>query len=60
MSESQKKTETSHEWELPNHQRGLVDDIVEEGQYEAAIEMLLQLRAPQYKPPVYVNFVVLC
>lgn len=35
---------------MSNHQGGLVDDIIEEGQYEAAIEMLFQLRSPQYKP----------
>lgn len=41
---------------MTNNQRGLVDDIIEEGQYEAAIEMLFQLRSPQYKPSVYVGF----
>ena len=43
---------------MTNNQRGLVDDIIEEGQYEAAIEMLFQLRSPQYKPSVYVGFSV--
>lgn len=40
---------------MSNHQRGLVDDIIEEGQYEAAIEMLFQLRSPQYKPSACVH-----
>ncbi|KAF5326265.1 hypothetical protein D9611_000039 [Ephemerocybe angulata] len=52
MSPGEKARETTEEWELPNHQRGLVDDIVEESQYEAAIAVLSQLRSPQYKPAV--------
>ena len=47
---STKSSSQTQEWEMANHQRGLIDDIIEEGQYEAAIETLLQLRSPQYKP----------
>jgi hypothetical protein len=57
MADSPRTPQTLPEWELPNHQRGLVDDIIEEGQYEAAIEALFQLRSPQYKPSMQVAFV---
>ncbi|KAJ6500075.1 hypothetical protein C8R47DRAFT_1110343 [Mycena vitilis] len=38
------------ESEMPQHQRNLVDPCLEEGQYEAAIEILSQLRSPHHKP----------
>ncbi|EAU91498.1 hypothetical protein CC1G_01987 [Coprinopsis cinerea okayama7 len=38
------------ERELGNNQRGLVDNIIDENQYEAAISTLFQLRSPQHKP----------
>lgn len=56
MNDAQNSPQTLPEWELPNHQKGLVEDIIEEGQYEAAIEMLFQLRSAQYKPSMQVPF----
>ncbi|KAJ3526755.1 hypothetical protein NMY22_g10044 [Coprinellus aureogranulatus] len=50
MANDQKAKASRQEWEMNNHQRGLVDDIIEEGHYEAGIEILLQLRSPQHKP----------
>ncbi|KAJ7217792.1 hypothetical protein GGX14DRAFT_597979 [Mycena pura] len=38
------------ESEMSQHQRNLVDLCLEEGQYEAAIEALAQLRSPHHKP----------
>ncbi|KAJ6594151.1 hypothetical protein B0H19DRAFT_918584 [Mycena capillaripes] len=38
------------ESEMSQHQRNLVDLCLEEGQYEAAIDILAQLRSPQHKP----------
>ncbi|TFK23657.1 hypothetical protein FA15DRAFT_642120 [Coprinopsis marcescibilis] len=43
-------TSRPSEQELGHNQRGLVENILEESQYEAAIDMLFQLRAPQHKP----------
>ncbi|KAJ7079105.1 hypothetical protein B0H15DRAFT_788279 [Mycena belliarum] len=38
------------ESEMSQHQRNLVDLCLEEGQYEAAIDILAQLRSPNHKP----------
>ncbi|KZT08330.1 uncharacterized protein LAESUDRAFT_748862 [Laetiporus sulphureus 93-53] len=38
------------ERDMPVHQRGLVDTCFEEGQYEAGIAVLEQLRSPKYRP----------
>ena len=38
------------EREMGTHQRGLVDDCLEEGQFESAIDLLKQLRSSNYKP----------
>lgn len=38
------------ESEMSQHQRNLVDLCLEEGQYEQAIDVLGQLRAPHLKP----------
>ncbi|KAF7361732.1 hypothetical protein MVEN_00517100 [Mycena venus] len=38
------------ESEMSQHQRGLVDLCLEEGQYEQAIDVLSQLRSPHLKP----------
>lgn len=41
------------ELEMGPFQCNLVDSCFEEGQYEAAISMLEQLRSPNYKPSMY-------
>ncbi|PCH43766.1 hypothetical protein WOLCODRAFT_144682 [Wolfiporia cocos MD-104 SS10] len=38
------------EREMTRNQRGLVDDCFEEGQYEAGLAVLDQLRSPNYRP----------
>lgn len=40
------------EREMGTHQRGLVDDCLEEGQFESAIDILKQLRSSNYKPSI--------
>ncbi|KAH6914297.1 hypothetical protein BKA70DRAFT_661759 [Coprinopsis sp. MPI-PUGE-AT-0042] len=46
MSTSSKTPET----ELGAYQRGLIDNIIEENQYETAIDALFQVRSPSHKP----------
>lgn len=42
--------ENLQEWEMGKHQRGLVDNSFEEGQYSSALEMLEQLRSFTHRP----------
>lgn len=45
-------SKTPAEYEMDINQRDLVDNVVEEAQYEDAIDTLFQLRSPSYKPDV--------
>jgi hypothetical protein len=45
----------SQEQEMPRNQYGIVDTCFEEGQYEAGIAVLNQLRSPKHKPAPYVS-----
>jgi len=40
------------EREMGTRQRGLVDDCLEEGQFQSAIDLLKQLRSSNYKPSI--------
>ena len=44
------KDDQGAEREFPRHQRGFVDTCFEEGQFEAAIAVLNELRSSKYRP----------
>jgi len=49
-------SKTQVEVELDPHQRGLVETCFEEGQYDAGLKVLDQLRDPSAKPHASVVF----
>ncbi|TFK44416.1 hypothetical protein BDQ12DRAFT_730480 [Crucibulum laeve] len=52
MTSTSSETINGREWEMGTYQRGLADNCFEEGQYDAAIAILEQLRSSTYKPSI--------